>query len=113
MFLFCKGPDDIPLQYSNGLYQQSVTLTARMWPPIEAGSPKTFWGLPAIIWGFIACAILLVILILAALFVCCWLLPRRRKILSPNRFNTPTNASGRGIISKKNQFISKPQLTIH
>lgn len=72
------GPDDIN-QSKNGLYQWSVTLTARMWPPIEVGSPKLF-GLPIVIWWGILTGCLIVLLIaLLLLFLFCWFLPRRRQ----------------------------------
>lgn len=83
------GPEDVTIDYRspNGLYQQSVTLTARMWPPIEAGSPKIVWGLPVVVWCILLGCLLLVVLVLLALLLCYWLVPRRRKLLSPTRFN--------------------------
>lgn len=67
-------------------HQQSVTLTARMWPPaIEAGPTNTVWGLPTLVWGILIGCSILAVLALAALFLCCWLLPRSRKFLSPTR----------------------------
>lgn len=86
LWLRFSGPDDVLINHTaNGLYQQSVTLTARMWPPIEAGPPKTFLGLPAVIWwGVLFGCFIILLLTLASFFLCCWLLPRRReKILSP------------------------------
>lgn len=80
------------LNTSTGLYQQSVTLTARMWPPIEAGSPKIIWNLPVVIWSLII-GFVVIIIILASLFFCCWLLPRHRKILSPTRDCTSTTVN--------------------
>lgn len=90
-----SGPEDIAVFPPNGIYQQSVTLIARMWPPVEAGPSTTrLWGIPAVFWGiFIGCAIVL-ILVLATLFFCCWLLPKRRKILSPTRY-TNNNTQGK------------------
>lgn len=99
-----SGPEDVTLNYNyspNGVYQQSVTLTARMWPPIEAGSPKVVWGLPVVVWCIVFGCLLVVILILVALLLCCWLLPKRRKVLSPTRYDAqpgapppPVGASG-------------------
>jgi len=63
-----------------------------MWPPpIEAVGPQyktNIWGLPALIWGIIIVTIIIILLILATLFICCWLIPNRRKFLSPTRYNT-------------------------
>lgn len=76
---FISGPEDIN-DFKDGLYQWSVTLTARMWPPIESGSPKHFLGLPLIVWWGILSGCLIVLLILFILsFFFCWLLPRRRQ----------------------------------
>lgn len=73
---FFAGPGDIN-ESKNGLYQWSVTLTARMWPPIEVGSPKLF-GLPIVIWWGILTGCLIVLLIaLLFLFLFCWFLPHR------------------------------------
>lgn len=96
LFLFILGPSNV-LNTSTGLYQQSVTLTARMWPPIEAGSPKIIWGLPVVIWSIII-GFIVIIFILASLFLCCWLLPRHRKILSPTRDCTSTTVNIRKLI---------------
>lgn len=88
VFFLCLGPEDVSINHTaNGFYQQSVTLTARMWPPIEAGSPKLFLGLPVVVWwGILTGCFIILLLTLASLFLCCWLLPRRRqKILSPTR----------------------------
>ncbi len=81
--IIISGPNHV-LNTSTGLYQQSVTLTARMWPPIEAGSPKIIWGLPVVVWSIII-GFVIIIFILASILLCCWLLPRHRKILSPTR----------------------------
>ncbi|KAG4071844.1 hypothetical protein HA402_006005 [Bradysia odoriphaga] len=90
-FIVLSGPNNV-LNTSTGLYQQSVTLTARMWPPIEAGSPKIIWGLPVVIWSIII-GFIVVAFILASLLLCCWLLPRHRKILSPTRDCTSTTVN--------------------
>lgn len=89
-FLLCAGPEDVtfaPHHSPNGLYQQSVTLTARMWPPIEAGSPRIVFGLPIVVWCILLGCLLLVVLVLLALLLCFWLVPRRRKLLSPQRLH--------------------------
>lgn len=64
-----------------------------MWPPIEAGSPKIVWGLPVVVWCILLGCLLLVVLILLALLLCFWLVPRRRKLLSPTRFARPSAGS--------------------
>lgn len=76
---FFAGPDDIN-QSKNGLYQWSVTLTARMWPPIEVGSP-TLFGLPIVIWGILTGCLIVLLIALLLLFLFCWFLPRRRQKL--------------------------------
>ncbi|KAJ6645562.1 hypothetical protein Bhyg_00768, partial [Pseudolycoriella hygida] len=88
-FIVLSGPSNV-LNTSTGLYQQSVTLTARMYPPIEADSPKIIS--PVIIWSIII-GVVLIVLILATLFFCCWLLPRHKKILSPTRDCTSTTVN--------------------
>lgn len=91
IIFFISGPEDVLMNVPDGLYQQSVTLIAQMHPPIEAG-PRTIWGLPIIVWGIIVgCFIIIVIAILVLVF-CCWLLPRRSKLLSPTL--CPRNTSG-------------------
>lgn len=99
------GPNNV-LNTSTGLYQQSVTLTARMWPPIEAGSPKIIWGLPVVIWSIII-GFVVIIFILASLFLCCWLLPRHRKILSPTRDCTSTTLNIGEFIKKMDGFVMR------
>lgn len=115
-FRTLAGPEDVTLNYNyspNGLYQQSVTLTARMWPPIEAGSPKVVWGLPVVVWCIVFGCLLVVILILVALLLCCWLLPKRRKVLSPTRFEAASQngcATGVGPTStggKRSIYLKK------
>lgn len=101
-----SGPNNV-LNTSTGLYQQSVTLTARMWPPIEAGSPKIIWHLPVVIWSIII-GFIVIIFILASLFLCCWLLPKHRKILSPTRDCTSTTVNiGRFLIILVSEIISR------
>ncbi|XP_031629989.1 uncharacterized protein LOC116345082 [Contarinia nasturtii] len=76
-YLTC--PEDIN-DFTDGLYQWSVTLNARMWPPIESGAPKRFLGLPEIVWWGILSGCLIVFFILVFLtFLFCWFLPRRRQ----------------------------------
>ncbi|CAD7088565.1 unnamed protein product [Hermetia illucens] len=97
-----EGPEDVLIyNTSSGLYHQSVTLTARMWPPIEAGPPSTVWGLPAIVWGILIGCLVIVLLVLATLFFCCWLLPRKRKFLSPTRYCTTSPVAHRSSIVAK------------
>lgn len=62
------------------IHLQSVTLTARMWPPIEA-EPNIFLGLPYIVWGIIIGCGTIALLILASLFFYFYLLPRQQKFL--------------------------------
>lgn len=91
-----SGPEDVEIRrFSDGLFhQQSVTLTARMWPPVEAGPPSnTVWGLPTLAWGILIGCTVLAILTLATFFLCCWLLPRSRKFLSPTRRYTSTRTT--------------------
>ncbi|GAB0086918.1 G-box-binding factor-like [Sergentomyia squamirostris] len=107
-FIVYPGPEDVSIQRpSEGIYQQSVTLTARMWPPVEAGPQRTVWGLPAIVWGVVIGCTIVGVLVLATLFFCCWLLPRSRKFLSPSRCGaavTSTSAdAGGSIIMAHNQ----------
>lgn len=73
---------------THGVYQQSVTLTARMYPIEAVIDDKSIWGIPAIIWGVIIGFGLILIIILATLFFCCWLQPRSRKTQTPNYYNT-------------------------
>lgn len=89
--LLIAGPEDVSInQPSLGLYQASVTLTARMWPPVEAGSPTAFLGVPVSIWlGIIVGSLIIVILAFVSIFLWCWLIPRRRqKVLSPTHVAT-------------------------
>lgn len=106
------GPEDIT-DFKDGLYQWSVTLTARMWPPIESGSPKQFLGLPVIVWWGILSGCLIVFLILFLLtFIFCWLLPRRRQKkldLSQNSVVTRdstglSSANSTGVICELDNF---------
>lgn len=95
---YFAGPEDVTFNLTghDGLYQQSVTLTARMWPPIKAGAPQLYWGLPAIVWCLLIGCLLVFLIILVSLSLCCWLLPHRRpKILTPSRHNHHS-----GVISK-------------
>ncbi|XP_055382457.1 probable transcription-associated protein 1 [Condylostylus longicornis] len=109
-FIVVPGPDDILIyNSSDGLYQQSVTLTARMWPPVEQGPPTTlFWGLPPIIWGIIIGFLIIVLVILAGVFICFWLLPRKHKFLSPTRFCVTSPASGTDTMAHRSSIVSKP-----
>ncbi|XP_055700476.1 uncharacterized protein LOC129800235, partial [Phlebotomus papatasi] len=102
-FIVYPGPEDVTIRRpSEGIYQQSVTLTARMWPPVEAGPQRTVWGLPAVVWGVVIGCTVVGVLVLATLFFCCWLLPRSRKFLSPSRCGAAVTSSsadaGGGII---------------
>lgn len=85
------GPEDVLLlNTTTGLYQQSVTLTARMYP-IEATAAKSIWGLPTLIWGILIGTVVILILILATLFFCCWVQPRTRKLLNSSYYTTTAN----------------------
>lgn len=77
-----------------------------MWPPIEAGSPKSFLGLPAVIWcGIFTGCLIILILTLASIIFCCWLLPRRRqKVLSPARVAGSTTTLNNNGKRKKKSF---------
>ncbi|XP_062534420.1 G-box-binding factor-like isoform X2 [Armigeres subalbatus] len=98
-FVVLPGPEDVLLfNSSNGLYQQSVTLTARMYP-IEATAAKSIWGLPTLIWGILIGTIVILIVILATLFFCCWLQPRSRKLLSSSYY-TGSNVSHNSVVPK-------------
>ncbi|XP_021710957.1 probable basic-leucine zipper transcription factor P [Aedes aegypti] len=98
-FVVLPGPEDVLLfNSSNGLYQQSVTLTARMYP-IEATVAKSIWGLPTLIWGILIGTIVILIVILATLFFCCWLQPRTRKLLSSSYY-TGSSVSHNSIVPK-------------
>nr|XP_029730053.1 BMP-2-inducible protein kinase-like [Aedes albopictus]XP_029730057.1 BMP-2-inducible protein kinase-like [Aedes albopictus]XP_029730063.1 BMP-2-inducible protein kinase-like [Aedes albopictus]XP_029730067.1 BMP-2-inducible protein kinase-like [Aedes albopictus]XP_029730072.1 BMP-2-inducible protein kinase-like [Aedes albopictus]XP_029730078.1 BMP-2-inducible protein kinase-like [Aedes albopictus]XP_029730082.1 BMP-2-inducible protein kinase-like [Aedes albopictus]XP_029730084.1 BMP-2-indu len=98
-FVVLPGPEDVLLfNSSNGLYQQSVTLTARMYP-IEATAAKSIWGLPTLIWGILIGTIVILIVILATLFFCCWLQPRTRKLLSSSYY-TGSSVSHNSIVPK-------------
>ncbi|XP_058824194.1 G-box-binding factor-like [Topomyia yanbarensis] len=89
-FVVLPGPEDVLLfNSSNGLYQQSVTLTARMYP-IEATAAKSIWGLPTLIWAILIGTIVILIVILATLFFCCWLQPRTRKLLASSYYTGST-----------------------
>ncbi|XP_055607414.1 G-box-binding factor-like isoform X2 [Uranotaenia lowii] len=98
-FVVLPGPEDVLLFNStNGLYQQSVTLTARMYP-IEATAAKSFWGLPTLIWAILIGTIVILIVILATLFFCCWLQPRTRKLLASSYY-TGSTVSHNSIVPK-------------
>ncbi|XP_058454530.1 G-box-binding factor-like isoform X1 [Malaya genurostris] len=89
-FVVLPGPEDVQLfNSSNGLYQQSVTLTARMYP-IEATAAKSIWGLPTLIWAILIGTIVILLVILATLFFCCWLQPRTRKLLASSYYTGST-----------------------
>lgn len=109
-FIVLSGPEDVFIyNASHGLYHQSVTLTARMWPPIEAGPPSSIWGLPAIVWGILIGCLVIALLILATLFFCCWLLPKKRKFLSPTRYCTTSPVRGRDtIMAHRSSVVAKP-----
>ncbi|ETN59828.1 hypothetical protein AND_008567 [Anopheles darlingi] len=102
-FVVLPGPEDVLLlNTTTGLYQQSVTLTARMYP-IEATAAKSIWGLPTLIWGILIGTVVILLLILATLFFCCWLQPRTRKLLNSSYYTTTTNngnASQSSIVAK-------------
>ncbi|XP_052863166.1 G-box-binding factor-like [Anopheles cruzii] len=102
-FVVHPGPEDVLLlNTTTGLYQQSVTLTARMYP-IEATAAKSIWGLPTLIWAVLIGTIVVLLLILATLFFCCWLQPRTRKLLNSSYYTTTTstgNASQSSIVTK-------------
>lgn len=107
-----SGPEDIN-DFTDGLYQWSVTLNARMWPPIESGAPKRFLGLPEVVWWGILSGCLIVFFILVFLtFLFCWFLPRRRqKKFDLTQNSTVTRdstglstANSTGVICKKNQI---------
>uniref|UniRef100_A0A8W7Q3J1 Uncharacterized protein n=1 Tax=Anopheles coluzzii TaxID=1518534 RepID=A0A8W7Q3J1_ANOCL len=90
-FVVLPGPEDVLLlNTTTGLYQQSVTLTARMYP-IEATAAKSIWGLPTLIWGILIGTVVILILILATLFFCCWVQPRTRKLLNSSYYTTTAN----------------------
>uniref|UniRef100_A0A1B0CMP8 Uncharacterized protein n=1 Tax=Lutzomyia longipalpis TaxID=7200 RepID=A0A1B0CMP8_LUTLO len=113
-YIVYPGPDDVSISRpSEGIYQQSVTLTARMWPPVEAGPQRTVWGLPAVVWGVVIGCTVVGVLVVATLFFCCWLLPRSRKFLSPSRcgaaVTTTSGEAGGGIImAHHNSHNSQP-----
>ncbi|XP_058055612.1 G-box-binding factor-like [Anopheles bellator] len=102
-FVVHPGPEDVLLlNTTTGLYQQSVTLTARMYP-IEATAAKSIWGLPTLIWAVLIGTVVILLLILATLFFCCWLQPRTRKLLNSSYYTTTTsagNASQSSIVTK-------------
>lgn len=100
LLLPLPGPEDVLLlNTTTGLYQQSVTLTARMYP-IEATAAKSIWGLPTLIWGILIGTVVILLLILATLFFCCWLQPRTRKLLNSSYYTTTTNnGNGTGLYS--------------
>uniref|UniRef100_A0A182PZX2 Uncharacterized protein n=1 Tax=Anopheles farauti TaxID=69004 RepID=A0A182PZX2_9DIPT len=90
-FVVLPGPEDVLLlNTTTGLYQQSVTLTARMYP-IEATAAKSIWGLPTLIWGILIGTVVILLLILATLFFCCWVQPRTRKLLNSTYYTTTAN----------------------
>ncbi|XP_055544855.1 G-box-binding factor-like isoform X1 [Wyeomyia smithii] len=98
-FVVLPGPEDVLLFNStNGLYQQSVTLTARMYP-IEATAAKSIWGLPTLIWAILIGTIVILIVILATLFFCCWLQPRTRKLLG-STYYTGSSVSHNSVVPK-------------
>uniref|UniRef100_A0A182IKD2 Uncharacterized protein n=1 Tax=Anopheles atroparvus TaxID=41427 RepID=A0A182IKD2_ANOAO len=114
-FVVLPGPEDVLLlNTTTGLYQQSVTLTARMYP-IEATAAKSIWGLPTLIWGILIGTVVILILILATLFFCCWLQPRTRKLLNSNYYTTAANngnASQSSIVAKSCTSSDSNQLVM-
>ncbi|XP_059608221.1 uncharacterized protein LOC132256057 [Phlebotomus argentipes] len=114
-FVVYPGPEDVSVRLpSQGIYQQSVTLTARMWPPVEAGPQRTVWGLPAVVWGVVIGCTVVGVLVLATLFFCCWLLPRSRKFLSPSRCGAAVTSSSAtsGTIPNAKQPQTKPLINL-
>ena len=105
-FLLYLGPEDILIyNSSDGVYQHSVTLTARMWPPIEATPENSsIWGLPTIFWGILIGFVIIIVISLITIFLCCWLLPRKRKFLSPTRFCA--TSPGKFDFMKFNEFFN-------
>ncbi|KFB42163.1 AGAP013535-PA-like protein [Anopheles sinensis] len=114
-FVVLPGPEDVLLlNTTTGLYQQSVTLTARMYP-IEATAAKSIWGLPTLIWGILIGTVVILILILATLFFCCWLQPRTRKLLNSSYYTTAANngnASQSSIVAKSCTSSDSNQLVM-
>ncbi|XP_053680795.1 G-box-binding factor-like [Anopheles nili] len=114
-FVVLPGPEDVLLlNTTTGLYQQSVTLTARMYP-IEATAAKSIWGLPTLIWGILIGTVVILILILATLFFCCWLQPRTRKLLNSSYYTTSANngnASQSSIVAKSCTSSDSNQLVM-
>ncbi|KAL9696815.1 hypothetical protein quinque_000256 [Culex quinquefasciatus] len=111
-YVVLPGPEDVLLFNStNGLYQQSVTLTARMYP-IEATAAKSIWGLPTLIWGILIGTIVILIVILATLFFCCWLQPRTRKLLSASYYATTGSNVSHSSIVPKSQTSDSNQLVM-
>lgn len=104
---FATDPQDALLNLPHGvIHQQSVTMVAQLFPPaIEASPSNLVWGLPTLAWGILIGCSVLAVLSLATLFLCCWLLPRTRKILSPTRCSsTRTQATDRS---------GPPRISIH
>ncbi|KAL1374094.1 hypothetical protein pipiens_018280, partial [Culex pipiens pipiens] len=89
----------------------SVTLTARMYP-IEATAAKSIWGLPTLIWGILIGTIVILIVILATLFFCCWLQPRTRKLLSASYYATTGSNVSHSSIVPKSQTSDSNQLVM-
>uniref|UniRef100_A0A182MQX8 Uncharacterized protein n=1 Tax=Anopheles culicifacies TaxID=139723 RepID=A0A182MQX8_9DIPT len=114
-FIVLPGPEDVLLfNTTTGLYQQSVTLTARMYP-IEATAAKSIWGLPTLIWGILIGTVVILILILATLFFCCWVQPRTRKLLNSSYYTTTANnghASQSSIVAKSCTSSDSNQLVM-
>ena len=99
VFFLLAGPEDILIvNKTNGIYKQSVTLTARMYP-IEANVNSSIWGLPALIWGLLLGTIVILLLILATLFFCCWLQPKTRKLLNSSYY-TANSVPHRSVVPK-------------
>uniref|UniRef100_A0A182N6B9 Uncharacterized protein n=1 Tax=Anopheles dirus TaxID=7168 RepID=A0A182N6B9_9DIPT len=114
-FVVLPGPEDVLLlNTTTGLYQQSVTLTARMYP-IEATAAKSIWGLPTLIWGILIGTVVILLLILATLFFCCWVQPRTRKLLNSSYYTTTANngnASQSSIVAKSCTSSDSNQLVM-
>lgn len=104
MQLFSPDPEDA-LNLPKGVtYQQSVTMVAQLFPAIKAEPSNIIWGLPTLVWGILIGCSVLAVLSLTTVFLCCWLIPRSRKFLSPTRCSsTRTQVTDR----------SGPRISIH
>lgn len=79
-------------------------MVAQLFPAIKAEPSNIIWGLPTVAWGILIGCSVLAVLSVATLFLCCWLIPRSRKFLSPTRCSsTRTQVTDR----------SGPRISVH